>query len=70
VGTRPTFGEGERTVETYLLDYKGDLYGKEITIEFVRKVRDERRFPSAQQLIAQMRKDVQEVHAILTKDLK
>jgi riboflavin kinase/FMN adenylyltransferase len=70
VGTRPTFGEGERMVETYLLDYDGDLYGKKITIEFVRKVRDERRFPSAEQLIVQMRKDVQEVNAILTKDLK
>jgi riboflavin kinase/FMN adenylyltransferase len=70
VGTRPTFGEGERMVETYLLDYNGDLYGKKITIEFVRKVRDERRFPSAEQLIVQMRKDVQEVNAILTKDLK
>lgn len=70
VGTRPTFGEGERMVETYLLDYDGDLYGKKITIEFVRKVRDERRFPSAEQLIVQMRKDVQEVNAILTEDLK
>ncbi len=70
VGTRPTFGEGERMVETYLLDYNGDLYGKKITIEFVRRVRDERRFPSAEQLIVQMRKDVQEVNAILTKDLK
>jgi len=70
VGTRPTFGEGERMVETYLLDYDGDLYGKKITIEFVRKVRDERRFPSAEQLIVQMRKDVREVTAILTKTLK
>jgi riboflavin kinase/FMN adenylyltransferase len=70
VGTRPTFGEGERMVETYLLDYNGDLYGKKIAVEFVRKVRDEQRFPSAEQLIAQMRKDVQEVNAILTKDQK
>jgi riboflavin kinase/FMN adenylyltransferase len=70
VGTRPTFGEGERMVETYLLNYNGDLYGKEIAVEFVTKVRDEQRFPSAEQLIVQMRKDVQEVNAILTKDPK
>jgi riboflavin kinase/FMN adenylyltransferase len=70
VGTRPTFGEGERMVETYLLNYNGDLYGKEIAVEFVTKVRDEQRFPSAEQLIVQMRKDVQEVNAILTKDLR
>jgi riboflavin kinase/FMN adenylyltransferase len=70
IGTRPTFGEGERTVETYLLDYKGDLYGKQITVQFVRKVRDEQRFSSADELIMQMKKDVQEVDAILAKDPK
>jgi riboflavin kinase/FMN adenylyltransferase len=68
VGTRPTFGEGERMVETYLLNYKGDLYGKHIRVEFVKKVRDEQRFPSAEELIIQMGKDVQEVDAILAKD--
>jgi len=70
IGTRPTFGEGERMVETYLLNYKGDLYGKQITVQFVRKVRDEQRFPSADELVVQMKKDVQEVDAILAKDPK
>jgi riboflavin kinase/FMN adenylyltransferase len=70
VGTRPTFGEGERMVETYLLNYKGDLYGKQIMVEFVKKVRDERHFPSAEELVIQMGKDVQEVDAILAEDLK
>ena len=70
VGTRPTFGEGERMVETHLLNYRGDLYGRKITVEFVKKVRDEQRFPSAEELIIQMQKDVQEVDAILAKDLK
>ena len=68
VGTRPTFGEGERMVETYLLDYRGDLYGRQLRIEFVRKLRNEQRFPSAEELIVQMRKDVQEVDAILAED--
>ena len=70
VGTRPTFGKGQRMVETHLLNYKGDLYGKEIRVEFVKKVRDEQRFPSTDQLVVQMGKDVQEVDAILAKDLK
>ena len=70
VGTSPTFGERERRVETYLLNYKGDLYDKQLRVEFVKKVRDEQRFPSAEELIAQMGKDVQEVDAILDKDLK
>ena len=52
------------------MNYKGDLYGKQITVQFVRKVRDERRFSSADALIMQMERDVQEVDAILAKDPK
>jgi riboflavin kinase/FMN adenylyltransferase len=70
VGTRPTFGDGERMVETYLLNYRGDLYGRQVRVEFVRKLRDEQRFPSAEELIVQMTKDVQEVDAILADDLR
>ena len=65
IGTRPTFGEGEKNVETHLLNYKGDLYGKEIGVEFMQKLRDEQRFPSSEELKAQIRKDIREVEAIL-----
>jgi len=65
IGTRPTFGEGKKTVETHLLNYKGDLYGKEIRVEFVQKLRDEQRFPSSEELKAQIKQDVQEIEAIL-----
>jgi riboflavin kinase/FMN adenylyltransferase len=65
IGTRPTFGEGEKNVETHLLNYKGDLYGKEIRVEFMQKLRDEQRFPSSEELKAQIRKDIREVDAIL-----
>ena len=70
IGIRPTFGEGEKTVETHLLNYKGDLYGKDMRLEFVQKLRDEQRFPSSEELKAQIEKDVREVEAILAKDLK
>ena len=70
VGIRPTFGEGEKRVETHLLNYKGELYGKDIKIEFVQKLRDEQRFPSSEELKAQIEKDVREVEAILAKDLR
>ena len=70
IGIRPTFGEGEITVETHLLNYKGDLYGKDMRVEFVRKLRDEQRFPSSEELKAQIEKDVREVEAILAEDLK
>ena len=68
IGTRPTFGEGKRTVETHLLGFKGDLYDREIRVEFVQKVRDELRFPSAEELKVQMTEDVREVETILARD--
>jgi riboflavin kinase/FMN adenylyltransferase len=70
IGIRPTFGEGGKTVETHLLNYKGDLYGKDMRLEFVRKLRDEQRFPSSKELKAQIEKDVREIETILAKDLK
>jgi len=70
IGIRPTFGEGEKMVETHLLNYEGDLYGKDMRLEFVQKLRDEQRFPSSEELKAQIEKDVREVEAILAKDLK
>ena len=70
VGIRPTFGEGEKMVETHLINYEGDLYGKEISVGFVQKLRDEQRFPSSEELKAQMGKDILEVEEILVKDLK
>ena len=70
IGTRPTFGEGEKTVETHLLQYRGDLYGKEIRVEFVEKLRDEQRFASSEELKIQIEKDVRKVEALLAKDSK
>jgi len=70
VGIRPTFGTGEEMVETHLLNYKGDLYGKDMRVEFVQKLRDEERFSSSEELKTQIERDIREVEAILTKDLK
>lgn len=70
VGARPTFGDMRRTVEAYLLNYEGDLYGRELRLEFVQKVRDEQRFASAEELKRQIDRDVRKVKAILGKDLR
>ena len=70
VGTRPTFGDGARTVEVYLLDYQGDLYGKQVKTEFVWKLRNEQYFTSSEQLKRQMKEDIENVRAILAKELK
>ena len=67
IGTRPTFGNGRKTVETHLIDYKDDLYDKEIKVEFVQKLRDEQRFASSRELTAQIRKDIREVKTILSQ---
>jgi len=66
IGTCPTFGEGDKTVETHLLNYKGDLYNKEIKVEFVQKIRDEQRFSSSEELKTQIEQDIREIDAILT----
>lgn len=65
VGTRPTFGEVDRTVETYLLDFNDDLYGSRVQVEFVRRLRDELRFDSPEALRIQMEKDVVEARSTL-----
>ena len=57
IGTNPTFGEAPRTVEAWLLDFNGGLYGEELALRGFRFVRAQRRFDSADELIAQMRED-------------
>jgi len=59
LGRNPTFGEGPRTLEAYLFDFEGDLYDEPVRLSFVRKIREERKFPSPELLIAQIQQDVQ-----------
>jgi riboflavin kinase/FMN adenylyltransferase len=61
IGVRPTFfTHGQRTIEAHLLDFDEDLYGKAITLHFLKRLREERKFESAGQLIEQMNKDKEE----------
>jgi riboflavin kinase/FMN adenylyltransferase len=61
VGVRPTFKTGRGLlVEAFLLDFDGDLYGSELRLEFVERLRGERRFDSAEELVAQMGRDVEQ----------
>ncbi len=58
IGVRPTFADsGTRTIEVNIFDFSGDLYGKTITVEFLKRIRDEKRFSSAKLLIEQLRRD-------------
>ena len=58
VGVRPTFGGQVRTLEVHLLDWSGDLVGKDVTVEFVEWLRPELRFENAQALMRAMRGDL------------
>lgn len=61
VGVRPTFESGRGVlIETYIIDHDEDLYGKTLRVAFVERLRGERRFPNAEELIAQMRQDVED----------
>jgi riboflavin kinase / FMN adenylyltransferase len=66
VGVRPTFrtGRGE-LVEAYLLDFEGDLYGQTLKIDFLARLRGERRFERPQALIEQMRRDVERTRELV-----
>ncbi|MBQ8152818.1 MAG: bifunctional riboflavin kinase/FAD synthetase [Prevotella sp.] len=57
IGTRPTFGEHAQTLEVHILDFKGDLYGKTITVAFIERLRDEQRFESEEELKRQLEED-------------
>jgi riboflavin kinase / FMN adenylyltransferase len=58
LGTRPTFDDGMPVLEVFLFDFDGDLYGHEMDVEFVDFVRGDRKFASADELVAQMHEDV------------
>jgi riboflavin kinase/FMN adenylyltransferase len=60
VGVRPTFGTGRAVlIEAYLLDHDADLYGRRLGVEFVQRLRGERRFDSVDALVEQMHRDVE-----------
>ena len=64
LGPNPTFDEAALKVEAFLLDFHGDLYGQPIEIDFLARLRNIKRFESAEQLVAQMSQDVERTRAI------
>ncbi|MBK5282626.1 MAG: bifunctional riboflavin kinase/FAD synthetase [Nitrospiraceae bacterium] len=65
IGTRPTFGAGERLIEVHLLDQTSDLYGQEISVQFVARVRGDHTFASADDLSKQIARDVEQARISL-----
>jgi riboflavin kinase / FMN adenylyltransferase len=64
VGVAPTFGRTESRVESYLMDFEGDLYGRVVDVSFAKRIREERRFSGVDELTAQIRRDVEEARLI------
>ena len=65
IGTRPTFEEGEHTIEAFVLDFEEDLYNTELRLEFVKRLRDEVKYDTADALQVQMDMDVNQARSVL-----
>lgn len=61
IGAKPTFGPADAAIEAHLLDFDGDLYERDITVRFVRWLRDQQRFADQQELVSQMGRDITRV---------
>jgi riboflavin kinase/FMN adenylyltransferase len=64
VGVNPTFGDGPRTVESFIFGLERDIYGESAKLSFVKRIRDEKKFATVEDLIGQMRGDVDRAKAI------
>lgn len=67
IGFRPTFGGKRLSIETHLLKFKKNIYGKKIRIQFLKKMRDEVHFSSVPELITQIQQDVAAAHKIFRR---
>jgi riboflavin kinase/FMN adenylyltransferase len=65
VGVRPSFDNGQRTVETHIFDFERDIYGCDLVVEFVERLRSERRFENIDDLVAQIGRDSERAREIL-----
>jgi riboflavin kinase/FMN adenylyltransferase len=70
IGVRPTFGGGKRLVETYVIDYEGELLGQRLTLDLVDRLRDEKRFDTVEELKSQMGRDVEQARQVLSERMK
>ena len=67
IGNRPTFGENERTVEVYIINYQGDLYRHQLKIDIIKKLRDEKKFDTSEELKRQIEDDIGQANSILDR---
>ncbi len=68
IGTKPSFGRSTVAVEAHLLDFTGEAYGRSVCLRLTRHLRDQTRFPSVELLVAQLRRDVEQVRGHALKE--
>lgn len=68
IGVRPSFAGAERTIETHLLNFSSDLYGLDLKMEFVARLRPEKRFENLDELVAQIRSDAERAAELLAQE--
>jgi riboflavin kinase / FMN adenylyltransferase len=67
IGVNPTFGDGPRTLESFIFDLDTNIYGASVKLFFVKRIRDEQKFATVEELIAQMHGDVDQAKAIFKR---
>jgi riboflavin kinase/FMN adenylyltransferase len=67
IGVKPTFGINEVTIEAHLLDFNADLYGRELRVEFLERLRAEQRFGSVAELVGQIKRDVEAARVVIAR---
>jgi riboflavin kinase/FMN adenylyltransferase len=65
IGYNPTFGNGAFSVETHIIDFDKNILGREIRVEFVKRLRDEKKFKGPSELAEQIKKDIQNARKVL-----
>ena len=65
MGFNPTFNRDTLSVEAHIFDFEGEIYGQEVEVVFIRRIRSEVKFKSADQLVEQIKKDIKAAQVIL-----
>lgn len=67
IGLNPTFGDGPKTIESFIFNFQEDLYGQPVRLFFIKRIREEKKFPSPGLLVEQMKEDVLRAQKILSE---
>ena len=58
IGNNPTFQRNSQTLEAHIIGFEGDIYGRQVSVDFIQRLRGEERFDSVDELMAQLQKDL------------